>query len=413
MPYLHQAVASFVPFDAVSEAARAFKRMLRQPDATHRFSEYRPGSILAEGIHRSLRREAVRFDELGSGSSNDVILYHCSTDSRIVDWLLRRPERVVVYYHNLTPAHFFAPYDPRVAERLRRARRQLVQLASVAEAAAAPSEFSIKDLRDAGYRKVSKLPYPLGFASLPLAARPSRAREPSGRFWDEDTHIAETSRRFEIRAMARSLCRKLGPLSLRGTGLFGDPDRGDGSSSRRGGKLRILFVGRLTPNKAQHQVLRLARVLSQVLVREVEPILVGATHLPLYERYLRALSDRLGFGPLPFVGPVSLDRLRLYYQNVDYFVSFSRHEGFFVPAVEAMASGLPLVALDRGAVGETVGNGGVLVPEDDVATFAGIVAELEDSPDLRSGLVEAGEARARELLDPRPVERGLAALLSP
>lgn len=413
MPYLHQAVASFVPFDAVSEAARAFKRMLWQPGAPHRFSGYRPGSILAEGIHRSLRREAIRFDELGSGSAKDVILYHCSTDSRIADWLLLRPERVVVYYHNLTPAHFLQPYDPRVAERLRRARRQLVQLASVAEVAVAPSEFSMKDLRDAGYRKVSKLPYPLGFASLPVASPPSRTWGPSKSFGGEDTAVVGTSRRKKVGVVARSMCHKLGPPLLRRTDRSQDPHGADGSRLRRDDKLRLLFVGRITPNKAQHQVLRLARLLSQVAAREVEPILVGATHLPLYERYVRALSDRLGFGPHPFVGPVSLDRLRLYYRTADYFVSFSRHEGFFVPAVEAMASGLPLVALDRGAVGETVGSGGVLVPEDDVATFAGIVAELEDSPDLRDSLVEAGAARACELFDTRAVEQGLVSLLSP
>ena len=47
----------------------------------------------------------------------------------------------------------------------------------------------------------------------------------------------------------------------------------------------------------------------------------------------------------------------------DVFVCASEHEGFCVPLVEAMGKGIPVVAYDAAAVGETVGGAGLLVSD--------------------------------------------------
>jgi glycosyltransferase involved in cell wall biosynthesis len=387
MTTVHQAVASFVPRDAVSEAARAFRALLEKLSAGGPGSStgrIRPGAILAEGIHRSLAREAVHFRDFGEGNSEDIIVYHVSTDSLVPDWLLGRPERVVVYYHNITPAFFFDRYDPETARRLTRARQQMLRLAPRAAAAAAPSQFSVRELEDAGYRNVNKVPYPLGY--LPA-----------------ESTIAPTLRELSEPEVSRRR-RLLKSRSPDGQAL---PRR-----SRRGRRpIDVLFVGRITPNKAQHQVLRLGHLMARSLGADVSVSLVGATHVPLYRRYLAELSSRLGFGDRPFLGSLDVRGLADRYRLASYFVSFSRHEGFFVPPVEAMAAGLPVIALDRAAVGETVGYGGVVVPEDDLAVFAALVAEIEDSPDLRRSLASAGRERAAELSARRPVQEAFLELL--
>jgi glycosyltransferase involved in cell wall biosynthesis len=347
VPLVHQAVASFVPYDAVSEAAIRFRRVIAEQAKNKEGGPYfRNGSIVAEGIHRSLASLAVPFHRLPQGDPDDLIVYHVSTDSEIAPWLEERPETVAVYYHNLTPSYFFAPYDPASARRLEKAKFQLQRLVRIAKAAAAPSEFSLQELRQAGFTNMHKVSYPV----FPLSGPPS-------------------------------LPRVLRPTA----GTVADP-------------VEILFVGRITPNKAQEQLLRLTALLRKQGI-ECNLALVGGVHLHLYRRYLGELSARLGLGEDPFVGNVSPKELSKRYLKATFFVSFSRHEGFFVPAVEAMQRGLPLVALSRGAVEETVGYGGVLVPEDDIGVVAASILEILDSSGVYTQLSSAGIERAQSLCD--------------
>jgi glycosyltransferase involved in cell wall biosynthesis len=78
----------------------------------------------------------------------------------------------------------------------------------------------------------------------------------------------------------------------------------------------------------------------------------------------------------------------------------SLYEGFSLPAVEAMASGTPIVASRAGALPEVLGaDGGCarLVPPGDVAELTRVVGELLDSPDELKRLGAAGRRRAVEV----------------
>ncbi|CAM4471183.1 D-inositol 3-phosphate glycosyltransferase [Mycobacterium basiliense] len=75
----------------------------------------------------------------------------------------------------------------------------------------------------------------------------------------------------------------------------------------------------------------------------------------------------------------------------------SLYEGFSLPAVEAMASGTPIVASRVGALPEVVGTDGTcaqLVPPADVAALTGALGELLDSPEKRRALGDSGRQRA-------------------
>jgi glycosyltransferase involved in cell wall biosynthesis len=90
---------------------------------------------------------------------------------------------------------------------------------------------------------------------------------------------------------------------------------------------------------------------------------------------------------------VSDSELRAYYRAADLFVCASEHEGFCVPIAEAMAFGVPALALNRCAVGETVGEAGLLVDDWNDEQVAALAAHLVESPARRDHIVHVQQTR--------------------
>jgi len=109
-----------------------------------------------------------------------------------------------------------------------------------------------------------------------------------------------------------------------------------------------------------------------------------------------ALQERLGTAAR-FVGYRKGDDLADHYAAADLFAFASRTETFGNVVLEALASGLPVVALRAGGPAETVHDGetGFLVEADDPPTrFAEALIRLVDDPPLRSRMAEAARAFA-------------------
>lgn len=94
-----------------------------------------------------------------------------------------------------------------------------------------------------------------------------------------------------------------------------------------------------------------------------------------------------------FLGRVSDERLRRLYRDADSLALVSLHEGFGLPAIEAMAAGAPVVAANAGALPEVVGSAAVLVDPLDVNSIARGIVEARER---RTELVERGRVRALE-----------------
>ncbi len=124
------------------------------------------------------------------------------------------------------------------------------------------------------------------------------------------------------------------------------------------------------------------------------------------------LIDKLGLREsIDFVSGVSDERIVELYAEAELAVVPSLYEGFSLPAIEAMSTGICLVATDGGALPEVTGTDGETVlqcPAGDADALAGAIRRGLDDAELR-GRVGAGWApaggRAMELAPLRPAHR--------
>jgi glycosyltransferase involved in cell wall biosynthesis len=106
------------------------------------------------------------------------------------------------------------------------------------------------------------------------------------------------------------------------------------------------------------------------------------------------LIRRLGLKErVRFVSGISTEELVRHYAQSTVAVCPSLYEGFGLPAAEAMACGVPLVATDGGALPEITGDAAVTVPAGDASALAAALADLLDDPERRAELGERGRRR--------------------
>ena len=272
-------------------------------------------------------------------------IYHLATGSPVADLLAGRCEPIIVDYHNITPASLLTPWVPWAAETAEEGLRQLQRLAERSCFAVADSAYNERDLLGAGYRRTAVAP--------PLFDLGADAPDPA------------------------TLARR--------------------RAERAGGGADWLFVGRLAPNKAQHDLIKALACARRFFDPRTRLHLVGTGMGEQYPRALRRFARRLGVDDaVDLPGAVDGAVLAAYYAAADVFVSASTHEGFGIPLVEAAHSGVPVVAYDAAAVAETVGSGGVLLADKSPMALAVAAHRVTTDPDLRRYLASAGRRRAAD-----------------
>lgn len=353
MVAVHQVLPVFAPRDAIGNHCAAIRRALHAMGLTSEIfaGEVNPG---AGNGARSIRevRTARRQTE------PTVWLYHASTGSAVAEWWAALPGPRAVDYHNITPSELLGPWEPHVGVELDHGRRQLAELAGVAGWAIADSSYNEAELVGLGYGWTAVVPILV----------------------DTD-HLADEV--ADSGVLARLQARRAT----------------DGGAD-------WLFVSRLLPHKAQHDLIKALAAYRLAYDPAARLTLVGAVGSSRYVEALGDFIDDLGLGgAVELTGSISTGELGALYRVADVYVSASDHEGFGVPLLEAMAHDVPVVAYASTAVPETVGDGALLVDDKSPTVMAAAVHRVVGDAPLRAALVAAGRRRLGELGLPRSTER--------
>jgi glycosyltransferase involved in cell wall biosynthesis len=128
--------------------------------------------------------------------------------------------------------------------------------------------------------------------------------------------------------------------------------------------------------------------------RDIELVVIGN---PRADGRVAKAIERLDLAPIVrCVSGITDEELARNYAQAEVAVVPSLYEGFSLPAIEAMACGVALVATTGGALPEVVGTDGVtglLVAPDDPGELAEAIARLLDDAELRHRLGAAGRQR--------------------
>lgn len=198
--------------------------------------------------------------------------------------------------------------------------------------------------------------------------------------------LSKTDHAFAITATARERLIEEGfdPRKVTVIGHGIDTERFSPSQNeRRAGKIRVGYCGRFRREKG------LLGLLEATANLDVETILLGdGPQKP-------ELTER---GKATFLPPRPYSEMHEFYRDIDIFVLPSipipgMAEQFGFVLIEAMASGVPVIATATGSIPEVVGDDAVLIPPRDISALRDAIAELISNPERRRDLAARGRNR--------------------
>lgn len=335
---VHQFVPSLAPRDAIGSHTLALQELLREMGLR--------SEIFADEVRPGLEGRAHPYRSYRGSRGGACLLYQSSIGSPVADFLAGRPEPKWIYFHNITPRRLVEGWDPDVGMASATGWSQLARLAPATSACFAASHHNRAELVGIGFDDPVVVP--------PLVELTT---------WDSTVDEAA--------------------LAHLGAG-------------RRGAEL--LFVGRLSPHKGQHHLIKALAAYRRAYDPFARLHLVGGSASDAYAAALVQLAAELGLaGAVNLAGSVSGAELAAHYRNADVFVCASEHEGFCVPLLEAMVHGLGIVAYGAAAVPETLGQAGLVLSSRAPAVMAAAVRRVTSDSALRASMRSAATDRLEAL----------------
>ncbi len=157
----------------------------------------------------------------------------------------------------------------------------------------------------------------------------------------------------------------------------------------------ILSVGTLEPRKNILSLLQAYELLPDSLKTRWPLVVVGMQEWKEQNisRHIEALTQS---GNIRALGYIPDDKLTYVYAGAAIFIYPSLYEGFGLPPLEAMASGVPVIASNRSSLPEVVGDSGVLIDPEDIDSLAQAIDSLLNDREKHDRMVEKGLKQAKK-----------------
>jgi glycosyltransferase involved in cell wall biosynthesis len=160
------------------------------------------------------------------------------------------------------------------------------------------------------------------------------------------------------------------------------------------GKPYFLFVGSLQPRKNLNRLIGAFIKLVEENQTDWDLVIVG-TKMWSQANSQQILTDKVK-SRIHFKGHLDQENLVKVMAGASTFVYVPYFEGFGIPLVEAMRSGVPIVAGNQTALPEVLGDGGVLCNPFSIVDIAEKMRSLEKDEDIRNELIQKGLKRSEK-----------------
>jgi glycosyltransferase involved in cell wall biosynthesis len=357
---IHLVIPNLAPYDAVGNDVAQMRLALMESGHAVR--------IFAEAIDpacSSIADSIVTAPPELWKSSDDILIYHHS-----IGWprgeaiLFNTRNKVILRYHNITPAHFFAPFSVPFTEACEvgiASTKRIVKLPNLLFVG--DSSYNCQDL--------------ISYGASPRACRvlpPFHLTEELGR------------EMFDIETVSR----------------YG------------GATVNVLFVGGLKPNKGHAGAIRVFAEYQRNHNDRSRLIFAGSQdeRLSKYLHTLKSLARDLGVqNHIIFTGRLTNAQIKSLYVSADVFLCASEHEGFCVPLIESMYFRVPVVAWGKTAVRETMGDYGGVFEEWNESAFAAQIDRVVEDAEIADHLGTMGRRRYQQAFSPNVLRKKLDGII--
>ncbi|MCI6913975.1 MAG: glycosyltransferase [Lachnospiraceae bacterium] len=274
----------------------------------------------------------------------NVVIYHHSVYWEMGEALLAQAKcKVVFKYHNITPAHFFEEYNDFHFEQCKKGREQTKRLIENFPTAIW--------LNDSIYnsKEIEGVPEERKYIVPPFnKVEEWKTKKPNEQLLDQLLTSDEKN---------------------------------------------ILFVSRVAPNKGHLDLVEILRLCLINYGVKFHLRIIGKFDDGL-QKYNSLIFNKIKEnqldGYIEFIGEVNDSDLLSYFLGSDVYLSYSKHEGFCVPVIEAQYLHLPVIALDACAVKETMGSEQVTLDEK-LENYAAAIELICTDSSVKNYLIAEGE----------------------
>lgn len=323
--------------DAVGNDCRAIHKLLQDKGYT--------SVIYSDIIQDKNEGIAIHIDDWVEPEKDDVIIYHLSVGWRHIDLIEKAKCKKMFIYHNVTPPMFYEEYDRISYLACIEGLDDVILLRNSFDYGICDSDFNRSDLIKYGY----KCPMDVVPILIPFEDYKRKADE----------------------------------------GIINKYKNSEGT--------KILFTGRVVPNKKQEDVIRIFYLYKKYFDEKAKLFIVGSfNENSEYCKRLANYKNALELEDVIFTKHISFEEILGYYEVSDLFLCMSEHEGFCVPLVESMLFDLPVLAYDAGAIKETLGNSGIVFSDKNYLEIAAFIDYLMKDENLKKSILEEQRKRLKD-----------------